>query len=53
MKQCPHCGDTRLVCMRSQFKKQCSGCGEWLPWELKEGQLPLVDNNRASRRRKK
>ena len=50
MSQCPHCGDGRLIKYSSMRKKQCSKCGALLPWELKDGQPPIVTSNRDKRR---
>lgn len=47
---CPACADGMMVALRSQNVKTCSSCGHSTPWELKEGQLPLIANNRQTRR---
>ena len=52
MSDCPHCGDPHLIRYSSLKQQQCSKCGRLLPWELKEGQSPLVSNNRDKRRSK-
>lgn len=52
MSACPHCGDRRLIKYSSLRKQQCSKCDALLPWDLKEGQKPLVTNNRDKRRSK-
>lgn len=50
MRLCPHCQSPHLHEFSSLRKKQCSECGKWLPWELKEDQAPLVANNRKTKR---
>lgn len=52
MRACPHCGDSRLIKYSSLRKQQCSKCGSLLPWELKEGQPPLLTTNRDTRRKR-
>lgn len=47
---CPACGDRHLVLLRSQFLKVCSACGTDIPWPLDQGQQPLFQPSRASRR---
>lgn len=42
---CPECG-APLHPIRSQFIKMCGSCDYQEPWDLKEGQKPLVRNNR-------
>lgn len=42
-KQCPHCGNTHLVEIRSQNIKLCNQCpGQEIPWKLEPGQKPLL-----------
>ena len=53
MSHCPHCADRNLIRYSSISKQQCSGCGALLPWDLKEGQKPLVSNNRDKRKEPK
>ena len=52
MRACPVCKDTRLIRYSSLGKSQCSNCGATIQWPLKEGQPPLVSNNRDTRREK-
>lgn len=52
MSNCPHYNDPHLIRYSSISKQQCSNCGALLPWNLKEGQKPLVTNNRDKRREK-
>lgn len=52
MSNCPKCNDPHLISYSSLQKKQCSGCGAMLTWELKPDQPPLVNNNRDKRRSK-
>lgn len=52
MSNCPHCNDPHLIRYSSMRKQQCSSCGALLPWDLKEGQKPLVSNNRDKRKEK-
>lgn len=49
MTRCPHCADPHLVRYSSLRQQQCSGCGAVLLWDLKDGQRPLVTNNRDTR----
>lgn len=42
---CPECL-APLHPIRSQFIKMCGSCDYQEPWELKEGQKPLITNNR-------
>ena len=46
MKSCDKCGSTRIVRYSSMNKLQCGDCGHVMVWNLKEGQQPLLGNNR-------
>ena len=46
---CPSCGEP-LVSFATMNERECGGCRSVWPWQLKPGQLPLVANNRATRR---
>ena len=46
MKKCEKCGSSVIVSYRSMNKRQCHDCGHVMPWNLKEGQAPLLGNNR-------
>lgn len=48
---CPACADGILCPLRSLSVKRCQSCGHSVPWELKEGQLPLVANNRQVKKK--
>ena len=37
-KQCPDCGNDKLIYIRSQYKKLCADCGAVIPWCLHNGQ---------------
>lgn len=53
MKNCPNCGGTVLVRLSSQNRVHCNDCSKWSGWELKDGQPPLISNNRDTRSAKK
>ena len=40
-KQCPKCGNTCLILLRSLNMKYCTDCDTEIPWYLEEGQEPL------------
>lgn len=41
-KACPQCGNTHLILLRSLNAKHCSDCNLEIPWNLDEGQKPLI-----------
>ena len=43
--KCPDCGGP-LCLLMSLNEKHCFDCGKIWNWQLDEGQLPLVGNNR-------
>lgn len=45
-KECPQCGNTQLALISTENLKYCPDCNVWIPWELAEGQQPLITNNR-------
>lgn len=45
-KRCWQCGGDVLRAFQSLRKKQCDRCLAWMPWELEEGQAPLVGASR-------
>jgi hypothetical protein len=45
VKSCPTC-NAPLVTLSSQRLKLCVDCKAEYPWPLKEGQKPIVTNNR-------
>lgn len=46
-KQCPRCGNTKLVTFPSLDMKKCTDCGEVIQWHLDEGQAPLLGPSRS------
>ena len=48
-KPCPDCGEPTVGCGTMNLRV-CNGCKMEWDWQLNEGQLPLVSNNRATRR---
>jgi len=46
LKACPKCGSTRVRRFSSLRYCQCDECLESWPWDLKEGQTPLVGPSR-------
>lgn len=49
-KPCPNCGEP-MSKLRSHSAMQCAtGCKQSVPWDLDEGQKPLIGNNRQDRR---
>lgn len=46
-KNCPNCGDERLILLRSLNLKYCTECNEYIYWTLTTNQAPLVTNNRV------
>lgn len=48
-KPCPDCGEPTVGCGTMNLRV-CNGCKMEWDWQLDEGQLPLVSNNRATRR---
>jgi transcription initiation factor TFIIIB Brf1 subunit/transcription initiation factor TFIIB len=40
MNNCPKCNSEALVRLSSQRLKICADCGEYIPWELKQGRPP-------------
>lgn len=40
-KQCPNCGNTYLILLRSLNLKYCVDCNTEIPWYLEEGQESL------------
>lgn len=48
-KPCPDCGEPTVGCATMNLRV-CNGCKMEWDWQLNEGQLPLVSNNRATRR---
>ena len=51
MKVCRMCHSESLVRFSSLNKVYCNDCGAWLAWELKEGQQPIVTNNRQRKKK--
>lgn len=41
-KQCPRCGNTHLILLRTLNKKSCTDCDTDIVWNLEHGQKPLV-----------
>lgn len=49
-RACPDCGSP-MTDLRSLNARQCAtGCKETFAWNLAPGQLPLIANNRATRK---
>lgn len=49
-RACPDCGEP-MADLRSLNARQCAtGCKETFAWNLAPGQLPLIANNRATRK---
>ncbi len=51
-KQCPLCGNDKLVLLRSTYQKGCNNHGDevyYFPWPLDEGQNSIVGNNRQKK----
>ena len=51
-KQCPLCGNDKLVLFPSTNQKGCNNHGDevfYFPWNLDEGQLPIYANNRLKK----
>ena len=50
-KPCPDCGEP-MSDLRSMYARQCTNgrCGLVVDWNLAPGQLPLIANNRATRK---
>lgn len=46
-EQCPQCDSKNFFELSSYFQKRCVGCGHVVSWPLKEGQAPLIANNRC------
>ena len=46
--RCPHCNGP-LVSFSTYQDRICNDCKQPQPWELKDGQQPLVTNNRDRR----
>lgn len=52
MSKCPKCGDPYMIEFSTHRLVRCSACDTDFPWPLKEGQPPLVTNNRDKRKYK-
>lgn len=52
-KQCPACGDPRMVPLHSTNTKICPSCGTEIPWALTGDQKPTHQPHRAPRKRNK
>lgn len=48
MKACEKCDSTVIVNYRSMNKRQCEDCKHEMEWHKKEGQPPLLGNNRQT-----
>ena len=51
-KQCPLCGNDKLVLLRSTYQKGCNNHGDevyYFPWPLDEGQNSIIGNNRQKK----
>jgi hypothetical protein len=48
---CPKCKDGVMCELRSLSVKMCNSCGHNVPWKLKEGQIPLIANNRQVKKK--
>ncbi len=49
-RACPDCGEP-MTNLPSHNARQCAtGCKETFDWHLAPGQLPLIANNRATRK---
>ena len=46
MRRCEKCGSSVIVAYQSMLKRQCEDCKHEMPWKKKEGQAPLLGNNR-------
>ena len=54
-KQCPLCGNDKLVLLRSTYQKGCNNHGGevyYFPWPLDEGQNSIIGNNRQKKQLK-
>ena len=49
-KPCPECG-TPMVGYSSIDLRECVGCDHSEPWELAEGQKPLINSSRGDKKK--
>ena len=45
-KRCPKCNSSKLASFSSLNYKQCTKCGNKIPWKLSENQKPLIQHQR-------
>jgi Zn finger protein HypA/HybF involved in hydrogenase expression len=45
-KRCPKCHSSKLASFSSLQYKQCTACGEKLPWKLEDKQKSLIQHQR-------